>query len=186
MKSSSRAASREPATYVLPPTVHGVRGRIVSHSRFTSDSASSGTSILRVWPFASSRKFSRVKNDGVRTTKSRSKPLVGSWIGVGGHVGRLAFVHQLRVGQRAAALPDLRDARVTRGGHRIRPEVGADEHGVDVNPAQLALGLGQLESVLDERLGFDVELARDARIGAAARQRNQAPAIGRPEGTARP
>ena len=56
-------------------------------------------------------------------------------------------------GQRRAAPPRLDDARVARGGQRPGAEVGGDPQGVGVLPGHGALGLGDREAALDERLG---------------------------------
>ena len=97
----------------------------------------------------------------------------------GRDVAGLALVDRRRVCQRRAPLPGLDDARIARIGHRARPEVGADRQRVGVDPAGAALGLGQREAAFagrDEAALDQVELAHHGRIGAAARQVDQAAA----------
>ena len=103
---------------------------------------------------------------------------------VGGHVLLLRLEHRHRLGQRRAALPALDDARIARVGHRAGAEVGRDVHRVLVDPVDAGLGFGQREAVRDEALGDHVELAHHLRIGAAARQRDEAAAVLRPEAAA--
>ncbi|MNM80384.1 hypothetical protein D3C81_923540 [compost metagenome] len=93
------------------------------------------------------------------------------------HVFRLAFIDQAGRGHRRATLPQLGHARVTGGGHRTAAEIGVDEHGVAVDPAQAALRFGAEEAVLDPALAGQVELAGDIGVGTAARQRDQAAAV---------
>ena len=100
----------------------------------------------------------------------------------GAHVGLVGLVHRGRRGQGRAALPALDDARVARVGHRARPEVGGDEHGVGVFPVDRRLGLGQLEAAgrcRHEPLRAQVELAQHLGVGAAARQRHDAALVAR-------
>ena len=76
----------------------------------------------------------------------------------------LTLEDRLGRGERGPALPDLRDPRVAGGGHRPGAEVGPDVERVRVEPARAhALGLGQEEAVLHERLRLEVELADDVR-----------------------
>ena len=97
--------------------------------------------------------------------------------GADGDVGLLAFVHDLRLGHRRAALPFLHHARVAGVGHRAVAEVGADVNGVDVDPADVALGLGPAEAAFDEGLFGDVEFTGDGGVGAAAREIDQAAVV---------
>ncbi|MFT3836898.1 MAG: hypothetical protein QM723_07870 [Myxococcaceae bacterium] len=96
-------------------------------------------------------------------------------------VGLLAFVDHLGVGERRAALPLLGDSRVAGVGQRAGAEVGAHVEGVEVFPRHLGLRLGQREPVGDERLLHRVVLAHHHRVGAAARQPQQAALVLRVE-----
>ncbi|OIQ79807.1 hypothetical protein GALL_384430 [mine drainage metagenome] len=91
----------------------------------------------------------------------------------------LALEDELRLGQRRAASPSPRHPRVARRRERSGTGVGIDEHGVLVDPAHPALGLGPLEAAGHPRPGLEVELARHVGVGAAAGERHQgAAAVG--------
>src|SRR5205814_1012940 len=79
----------------------------------------------------------------------------------GRDVGLLSLEHGLCFVERLAALPALRQSRVAAVGQRAGTEIGSDVESVLVAPGGVALGLGKLETVVDELLGLDIELALD-------------------------
>ncbi len=111
------------------------------------------------------------------------------------HVGRdridLGFVQGRGRRQRAAALPDLDDARIARAREGARAEIGGHVERVVVAPAHARLGHRQAEPVRDECPALHVEFAHLRRIAAARRQLDQRAAIvgvaelGAAEGVAR-
>ena len=91
-----------------------------------------------------------------------------------GEVVGLAFVHHRRRGHRRTARPQFGDARVARGRHRTRAEIGADIDVVAIDPAEVALGFGAEEAAFHPILRVEVEFAGDVGVAAAARQADQA------------
>ncbi len=96
--------------------------------------------------------------------------------GVHGQVLGLAGEDLGRIGQRRAAAPQPHGAGVPGGGRAARTEVRGDQHGVQVDPAERALGLrAQEPAVLGCHPGqaHQVELSCDVGVRATVRQRDQ-------------
>ena len=93
------------------------------------------------------------------------------------HIVGFALVDQGRLGQRGAAAPLLHQPRVPRRGEGSGAEVGAHVDPVGVDPPGVGLGLGNVETAVGEAARGDVELADHARVGAAAGQVHQRPAV---------
>src|SRR5262249_3795313 len=85
----------------------------------------------------------------------------------------------LRTREWRAALPALGDARITRRGQAAGTEVGADPQVVGIVPVDVGLRFRYGEAVGYERLGAQIELAVDGRIGAAARKPQHAALVRR-------
>ena len=97
------------------------------------------------------------------------------------HVFLLPLVDRLGRRQRRPPLPDLRDLRVARRGHRPGAEVRPDVEVVGVQPPHAVLGLGQEEAVLHERLRLEVELPHDVGVRASPRELDEAALVVRLE-----
>ena len=69
------------------------------------------------------------------------------------HVILRNFEHDLGIGQRLATPPAPDLARVTGGGKGAGPEIGADEHGVGIDPVDTGLGGRKDEAVARQRCG---------------------------------
>ena len=90
-------------------------------------------------------------------------------VGADAQVFRPGFIQCGRRRQRRAALPFLDDARIAGSGHAAFAEVGRDEDGVGVDPADIAFRFRQVEAAGDETAPGDVEFAHYVRIAATAR-----------------
>jgi len=97
--------------------------------------------------------------------RDRSARLV-EYHAIGADIACTGLEQRARVCQRLAAFPQLDNARVTRGGHRARPEVGADEHRIFIEPGDRGLGFFQPEACRDEAAGREIELPHHHRIAA--------------------
>ncbi len=96
----------------------------------------------------------------------------------GRHVAGLCLEDELGVREVGAAVPATDGARVSGRGQRARPGVGAEEHGVLVEPGDAGLGLRDREAAVDERPVLDVELADHDGVRAVPGQHDQgAPAV---------
>ncbi len=88
-------------------------------------------------------------------------------------VGTRALEHRLGVGEGCAPAPPFDHPRIAGIGERVGAEVGADQHGVRIGPADLRLGFRQLEPVVDEFPCRHVEFTHDRGVRAAAGQADQ-------------
>src|SRR5207245_4911541 len=88
-----------------------------------------------------------------------------------------------RGGERRAALPQLGDSRVAGGRQAARPEIGADEERVVIDPGGAGLRLRHCESVGNESLRRHIELALFGRLRARGPPGDDAAAVLRFEAT---
>ncbi len=88
-------------------------------------------------------------------------------------IGACGAEHRFGLVEGLPATPSLDQPRIAGLGERTVPEVGAEQHGVLVFPADPRLRLGQLEPVGNEFACVHVEFAHDRGVRSAARQADQ-------------
>ncbi len=91
-------------------------------------------------------------------------------------VGR-CLVHGRRRGERGTALPAFDDARIARGGHAARSEIGPHEERAVVDPCDAGLRFRNLESIGDKVSRGEIELPQLRGVRAAAREADEAAAV---------
>ena len=109
-----------------------------------------------------------------------ARGLVVAWVDE--HVLRIALENKGGVGKGRASLPDARLERVAGVASRAFAEVGADPHGIVVDPRDEAARFGPHEAALafrHEAAGLEVPFARDVGIASPVREAHEEAAIGR-------
>ena len=90
------------------------------------------------------------------------------------YVLRIAAEYLWRILDRRAALPLAGGEGILALGDRVGAEIAADEQGVGIDPLHAPLAFGQIETILHEAAGGNVEFAQFGGVLAAIAQRDHA------------